>query len=288
MKVREMTVRALRATGRTARLRVMTRGMTRLDVYISDRPVRSRERLARSEDVEVEVRSPETDVIELRGFDGAELVGRYRVTWREIADTAPGPARRGTRRSAARPRRATARGAAAALRTPNAGDDVVAAMEVSPTAFGGAALAADAPTAAAAWRAARCLLALREQVNLLAPNRNRASDGMIGDAAHAIRTSDHNPWVRDGEMGVVTAFDITHDPPGGCDAGTLAESIRGARDARVKYIIFDRRIASSAPIDGQPAWAWRPYTGTNPHTRHVHISVKPDKALYDSTAPWPV
>lgn len=138
------------------------------------------------------------------------------------------------------------------------------------------------------WRVARSLLTLREQVNRRAPGRNRASDGTIGDARHCRRTSDHNPWVRDGSVGVVTAMDITNDPRGGCDANTIAEAIRASRDARVKYIIWNRRIANSAAIGGSQPWAWRPYNGTNPHTGHVHISVKPDRANYDSTAVWAI
>jgi hypothetical protein len=136
------------------------------------------------------------------------------------------------------------------------------------------------------WRVARSLLVLRDQVNQAAPRRNKASDGTIGDAAHCRRQSDHNPWVRDGNIGVVTAMDITHDVSGGCDAGTIAESIRGSRDPRVKYIIWNRRIANSSPINGNPAWTWRNYTGSNPHNKHCHISVKSDKSSFDSTLPW--
>jgi hypothetical protein len=50
----------------------------------------------------------------------------------------------------------------------------------------------------------------------------------------------------------------------------------------VKYIIWNRRICNSKV---QP-WTWRPYTGTNPHNKHVHISVLPEKAKYDSRADW--
>lgn len=136
------------------------------------------------------------------------------------------------------------------------------------------------------WRVASSLLKLREQVNQAAPHRRKDSDGTIGDAAHCSRKSDHNPWVRDGNIGVVTAMDITHDADHGCDANAIAEAIRGARDSRVKYIIWNRHIANSSPIGGSAAWAWRPYSGTNPHTHHVHISVKPEKASYDSTRGW--
>jgi hypothetical protein len=136
----------------------------------------------------------------------------------------------------------------------------------------------------ASWRVASCLNVLLDEVNELAPKRNKASDGSIGDAAHVTRASDHNPWVRDGDKGVVTARDITHDPRNGCDAGKLAEHFRRmgkAGDPRVKYVIWNRQIASF--VDN---WRWRAYGGPNPHTQHVHLSVQSAKSAYDSTRPW--
>jgi hypothetical protein len=132
------------------------------------------------------------------------------------------------------------------------------------------------------WRVAESLQRLLEQVNQMAPGRSKASDGSIGDPRHQSRNSDHNPWVVDGNIGVVTARDITHDPVNGCDAQKIADSIVASRDPRVKYIIWNRRICNSKV---QP-WTWRPYTGTNPHNKHVHISVLPEKAKYDSRADW--
>lgn len=134
------------------------------------------------------------------------------------------------------------------------------------------------------WRVAEALLALRRQVDARAPRRNKASDGAIGDAEHATRDSDHNPWVVDGAFGVVTAIDVTHDPAGGCDAGALAEAIQAARDPRVKYVIWNRQIVSATV---RP-WEWRPYTGANPHNKHVHISVSEHKGNYDSVAAWSI
>ena len=165
--------------------------------------------------------------------------------------------------------------------TPNSADDDESGSK------GAESLLADADCNVP-WRVAKSLLTLREQVNRKAPRRNKASDGTIGDAGHCQRTSDHNPWVRDGNVGVVTAMDITHHPAGGCDANAIAEAIRRSRDPRVKYIIWNRRIANSAPIGRSPAWAWRAYNGSNPHIRHIHISVKPDKANYDSTSLWAI
>jgi Putative peptidoglycan binding domain len=135
-----------------------------------------------------------------------------------------------------------------------------------------------------AWRLAKCLETLRTEVNAKWPNRSKASDGTIGDESHQTRESDHNPWVKDGAIGVVTAMDITHDPAHGLDSEQLAECLRGSKDLRIKYIISNRKIASS---ENSP-WEWRPYTGTNPHNHHVHISVKSDKAHYDMTSSWPL
>lgn len=135
------------------------------------------------------------------------------------------------------------------------------------------------------WRVAKSPEILLDQINELAPHRSKLSDGAIGDAHHASRASDHNPWVMDGKLGIVTARDFTHDPAGGFDAYKFAETLRTAKDQRIKYVISNRRIFSGAGQD-KPAWAWRPYTGTNPHNHHTHVSVKADKAHYDATLPW--
>jgi hypothetical protein len=132
------------------------------------------------------------------------------------------------------------------------------------------------------WRVAESLERLLEQINQMAPDRSKASDGSIGDAAHQSRDSDHNPWVTDGNIGVVTARDFTHDPKHGCDAQKIADSIVASKDKRVKYLIWNRRIVSSQV---QP-WKWRNYTGANPHNKHIHISVLPDKAKYDDRSDW--
>lgn len=136
----------------------------------------------------------------------------------------------------------------------------------------------------AAWRDAHCMTKLRAQVDELWPNRKTGSDGTIGDAAHQGRDSDHNAWVRDGALGVVTAIDVTHDPNSGCDAERIVNSLVASRDARIKYIIWNRRIVSSTVSP----WTWRPYNKKNPHTAHFHLSVSTDKALYDDDTAWSV
>ena len=134
------------------------------------------------------------------------------------------------------------------------------------------------------WRLAKSLEQLRSQVNQKFPNRSKLSDGTIGDAAHASRDSDHNPWVKDGAMGVVTALDLTHDPKNGCDGTELAQALVQSQDPRIKYLIWNRQIVSSVV----KPWVWRPYRGSNPHTKHVHISVRDTKARYDATDDWQI
>src|SRR5690606_502945 len=140
-----------------------------------------------------------------------------------------------------------------------------------------------------AWRVAQSLNVLLHQINEHAPNRDRRSDGSIGDAAHATRTSDHNPWVLDPPgPNVVTARDFTHSPATGCDIGEIFEAIRESKDRRVKYMIFDWQICSSYATAKYPAWTWRPYTGPNGHRTHGHMSVQPTKSLYDDVTPWQI
>lgn len=129
-------------------------------------------------------------------------------------------------------------------------------------------------------------LGLLGEVNASAPTRSKASDGGIGDARHARSVSDHNPCRC---CRVVTARDFTHDPAGGFDAGAFAEWLRHrvatGREPRVKYVISNRRIFSGVN-QPHPAGVWRKYTGANPHTKHVHVSVRHDAQHYDNAAPW--
>lgn len=127
------------------------------------------------------------------------------------------------------------------------------------------------------------LLTLKSQIDAAFPGRLRGADGTIGDTAHAGTTSDHNPIVYAalGSTPVVTALDITSDPAHGVDCGAVTEAIRLSRDVRVKYVIWSRRMFSSYASNGVAAWTWRPYSGSDPHTNHFHISVQPTVAADD-------
>jgi hypothetical protein len=121
------------------------------------------------------------------------------------------------------------------------------------------------------------------QATALWPDRSRASDGTIGDSAHAARRSWHNPSRPDGTPdpnGVVYAFDLTHDPTHGCDAHALVRAAVARRDPRVLEAISMRRIWTKK----RAAEGWRPYSGSNPHDKHAHVSVDPDHA--HNIDPW--
>jgi hypothetical protein len=116
------------------------------------------------------------------------------------------------------------------------------------------------------WKLSKAAAQLREQVDDTFPNRDRRSDGTIGDSSHKNRKSDHNPdskgWVR--------ALDI--DANMGADksaAYDFANQLRllARRDRRLKYIIFAGRIASRRSL-----WRWVRFRGINPHNTHIHIS----------------
>jgi hypothetical protein len=136
------------------------------------------------------------------------------------------------------------------------------------------------------WRAMASLLVLRDQVNVIAPGRSRASDGLVGDAAHQQSNSDHNPhYVPGVGSNIVTALDLTHDPAGGFDSYKFADVLRLNRDRRIKYVISNRRIFSSYASGSRAPWTWGPYSGPDPHTNHVHVSVL-DAPISDTRTPW--
>ena len=117
-----------------------------------------------------------------------------------------------------------------------------------------------------AWRVAKSLDVLLAEINSIAPNRSKASDGSIGDEDHqAAGSSDHLP----NDANVVCARDFTHDPGNGADMHELAEQLRKRNHPAVKYVIWNRRIWSKA----RNSEGWRAYGGSNPHTKHMHVSV---------------
>lgn len=127
------------------------------------------------------------------------------------------------------------------------------------------------------WYLAHSLVALRNEIDRKWPNRDKGSDGAVGDTAHSARKSDHNPDWDAG--GIVRAIDVDKD---GIDVPALLAAV--VRDPRVAYVIWNRRIAS-ATDDGNP-WDWEPYSGSNPHDKHVHISIKHTAGAATNTSRW--
>lgn len=124
---------------------------------------------------------------------------------------------------------------------------------------------------------------LRDEIDRIAPGRSKRSDGTIGDAAHAASDSDHNP----NDQGVVCARDFTHDPGSGADMHRISRRIVAKLPKALKYVIWNRQIWSrTRASDG-----WRRYTGSNPHTKHMHVSVGRGSdghstGPYDDTGAW--
>jgi hypothetical protein len=120
-------------------------------------------------------------------------------------------------------------------------------------------------------KATPAAIAVLRQATALRPKRKRASDGLLPSAAHikASPDSDHNTGL---------AVDLTHDPKNGIDCAEIFEYLK--TDKRVKYLIFNKKIWSRER-NGEGS---RNYTGSNPHTKHIHISIE-EKHSKD-TSPW--
>lgn len=126
------------------------------------------------------------------------------------------------------------------------------------------------------WRLARSLEVLADEIEAVAPG---TTVWTIGDQAHQAGPSDHNPT----SAGVVCAIDVLGDR--GLDLDDFAGRVVASRHRALKYVIWNRRIWSAA----YPGW--RQYTGSNPHSTHVHVSVGqgPDgrsTGPYDDRSPW--
>lgn len=107
-----------------------------------------------------------------------------------------------------------------------------------------------------AWVVVPNLLELRKQLDEIAPNRDRASDGTVGDYNHSQSKSSHNPddtkgnaeWEGDpdGKEEIrAIDLDIDYRVPGLTADEFVAHLVKYAKNGTfwwIRYIIYDRNI----------------------------------------------
>jgi hypothetical protein len=119
-----------------------------------------------------------------------------------------------------------------------------------------------------AKKATPAAIAVLRQATAHWPKRAKASDGLLPSAAHVHQNpnSDHNSGF---------AVDLTHDPEKGVYCQVIYTELQ--KDPRVKYLIFKGKIWSKTKGE-------HIYTGSNPHNKHLHISIKEECG--NDTSPW--
>ena len=122
-----------------------------------------------------------------------------------------------------------------------------------------------------AKKATPAAIAVLRQATAISPSRKKASDGLLPSRAHLSQSpnSDHNTGF---------AVDLTDDPKHGIDCADIFQKLK--EDKRVKYLIFKGKIWSVERADEGD----RNYTGSNPHNKHLHISI--NDGMGKDTSPW--
>jgi hypothetical protein len=122
-----------------------------------------------------------------------------------------------------------------------------------------------------AKKATPAAIAVLRQATAISPSRKKASDGLLPSAAHQVQnpSSDHNTGY---------AVDLTDDPKNGIDCADIFEKLK--EDERVKYLIFQGKIWSKE----RAKQGNRVYSGSNPHNKHLHISI--NDGMGKDTSPW--
>lgn len=145
----------------------------------------------------------------------------------------------------------------------------------------------------AGWVLIPALKSLFAAFDQIAPKRDKASDGSIGDAAHRQEVSDHNadeegsvPIHDADKVNEVHAIDVTSklNEPGltmEMIVQFLLARCRSGAEKRLRYIIYNRRIWSASS-----GWVQKAYTGASPHTEHAHFSASYTTSLEALTASW--
>ena len=120
---------------------------------------------------------------------------------------------------------------------------------------------------------------LFNEFDVCSPDRDKTSDGTIGDAAHQKEVSDHNP----DKEGAVRAIDVDNNLVNWVDMETVVQFLlarcRAGLEKRFTYIIYYRRI-----WEADNEWKERAYTGASAHTEHAHFSFSHNDTLADNIA----
>lgn len=122
------------------------------------------------------------------------------------------------------------------------------------------------------WSLAPSLRILRSELNTRWPDRDKTSDGTIGDTSHQASKSDHNP----NERGRVDAIDVDND---GIDVWAVFEHIKKHPSAR--YFIYQGHLYHRLR-----SWVPENYTGPSPHREHFHLSIDQTATAEEDTRPW--
>lgn len=142
----------------------------------------------------------------------------------------------------------------------------------------------------ASWKLTDGLQNLRAQVNAAFPDRDKTSDGTIGDAAHQAETSDHNAddtpgsrpgWEDADHQPDVRAWDMDSDLRAApATAQQVVDHIRHLPgvSAVLRYMIYNRKIYKASN-----SWYPETYTGASAHTEHIHFSGQRTEAADDNT-----
>lgn len=133
----------------------------------------------------------------------------------------------------------------------------------------------------------------RDQLTEAFPDRDKSSDGSIGDYAHSQGNSGHNPddtdqnnaeWDGDSDsVPEVRARDFDsdlRDPNVTCEM-VVQHLVKMCRAGEIwwwRYIIFKGRIWRKSN-----GWATENYTGPSPHTEHYHVSSDYSQAADNKT-----